>query len=140
MITVQAPQLARSQTRFGPVTSSRLRSTSSRVRTGFDRARPLLAIDLERDFDGSREDLRLALGGLASSRTAVACPVSTAVAAATPDPQEVAAAVTCRSAGFLGLLICHRVDLLHVVIAPPGVPWYERLFGPVWSSSGALSR
>ena len=61
---MQAPQLPRSQTRFGPVTSRRLRSVSSRVLRGS--TVQLISSPLTLSVSGrlAGEDLRLVLGGL----------------------------------------------------------------------------
>src|SRR4051795_3259472 len=87
-IAVQAPQLARSQTRLGPVTSRRLRSVSSSVLLGStvqDRSSPLTlsvsSTSPERSF-GSES------AAFCSSSAAVAGPVRTAEAAARPDPRR----------------------------------------------------
>ena len=106
------------------------RGGSAACRAACSAARPcrlaILAVDLERDLDLAREDLRARfLAACASSSAAVAWPVSTAVAAARPDPRRKSRRLW--PAGppvFLGS--CSRIERFSLQFDPPRCPLPRR--------------
>src|SRR2546422_990524 len=88
MIVVQARQLARSQTRLGPVTSSRLRRVSSRVLRGSTVQLLSSPLTLSVTLTWPLRTAGSASAARASSSAVEPGEVSPAGAAATPEPRR----------------------------------------------------
>src|SRR4051794_9812719 len=111
MIVVQAPQLARSQTRLGPVTSRRFRRGASKVLRGPTVQLRSSPLTLSGILTSPERTLGSACAAWASSRATVAGPVSTAEAAARLEPRRKSRRLWPLPAGpLLGLGSCSVIE------------------------------